>query len=114
MSETTSVVDAQLEAYRARDIERYVSHFAADASVVAFDGSQMFSDREMIRLQYGQLFADSPDLKVTIANRMANGEFVVDEEHLSGFHFGGMPEEMTGIAVYRVVDGKIARMMLLL
>jgi uncharacterized protein (TIGR02246 family) len=114
MSETTSVVDAQIEAFRSRDIERYASHFAEDASVVTFDGTQMFSGREEIRQQYGKLFADSPRLQVTIANRIANGEFVVDEEHLSGFHYGEMPTEMTGVAIYRVIDGKIARMMLLL
>src|SRR5215469_17172802 len=28
-----------------------------------------------------ELFADSPELNVTIANRMATGDFVVDEEH---------------------------------
>jgi hypothetical protein len=50
---------------------------------------------------------------VTIANRATAGEFVVDEEHLTGFHFEGMPTEMTALCVYRVVEGKIARLMLL-
>ena len=36
-----------------------------------------------------------PDLHLTIANRMAAGEFVVDEEHVSGMHFGDMPTEIT-------------------
>ncbi|HXB46161.1 MAG TPA: nuclear transport factor 2 family protein [Streptosporangiaceae bacterium] len=70
--------------------------------------------RHDYREQYGKLFADSPDLKVTIANRMTAGDFVVDEEHLSGFHFGEMPTEMTALAVYRVADGKISKLMLLL
>jgi putative hydrolase of HD superfamily len=113
MSDTTNVVDAQIEAYRAKDIERYLSHFADDASVVFFDGTPMSSDKEAIRLQYGKMFADSPDLQVTIANRIVSGEFVIDEEHLSGFNYGGMPREMTAVAIYRVVDGKIARMMIL-
>jgi hypothetical protein len=45
---------------------------------------------------------------------MAAGEFVVDEEHQTGVHFEGMPAEGTGLCVYRVVEGKIARMMVLL
>lgn len=38
---------------------------------------------------------------------------MVDEEHESGVHFGDMPTGMTVLGVYRVIDGKIARLMLL-
>jgi uncharacterized protein (TIGR02246 family) len=113
MSTETDVVDAQIEAYRARDVERFLSCYAADASVVAFDGTVMFSSKDEMRARYGQLFADSPDLQVTIASRIAAGEFVVDEEHLSGFHFGDMPTDLVAVAVYRVTDGRISRLMLL-
>ena len=113
MSMATDVVDAQIQAYRARDIDLFLSHYADDASVVLFDGTPMFVDKQMMREQYGKLFADSPDLHVIIANRMSVGEFVVDEEHLSGFHFGEMPTEMTALGVYRVTDGKIAKLMIL-
>ncbi len=34
MSMATDVVDAQIEAYRAKDVERFLSHYANDASVV--------------------------------------------------------------------------------
>jgi len=44
---------------------------------------------------------------------MTAGKFVVDEEHVSHVHFGDMPTEMTALSVYRVTDGKIARLMLL-
>jgi uncharacterized protein (TIGR02246 family) len=113
MPTETEVVDAQIDAYRAKDIERFLSHYADDASVVMFDGTVMFGSKDAMRAAYGQLFADSPDLQVTIAGRVTAGEFVVDEEHLSGFHFGDMPTELTAVAIYRVTDGKIARMMLL-
>ncbi len=113
MPAETDVVDAQLEAYRARDVERFLSYYADDASVVMFDGTVQFGSKEVMRQQYGQLFANSPDLHVTIAGRIAAGDFVVDEEHLSGFHFGDMPTAMTAVAVYRITGGKIARLMLL-
>ncbi len=114
MSEATDVVDAQVEAYRARDVERFLSFYAPDASVVLFDGSPMMADRAAMREQYGRLFAGSPELQVTIASRMEIGEFVVDEEHLTGFHVEGMPSEIAAISVYRVTAGKISRLMLLL
>ena len=114
MSVAAEVVDAQIEAYRARDVERFLSYYADDASVVAFDGSAMFADKQAMREEYGKLFADSPELTVTIANRMATGDFVVDEEHLSGFHSGEMPTEVAALSIYRVTDGKIAQLMLLM
>jgi len=114
MSMATDVVDAQIEAYQAKDVERFLASYAEDASVVLFDGTPMFADKQVMREQYGRLFADSPGLHLTIAKRMSAGAFVVDEEHLSGVHFAGMPTEMTALSVYRVTDGKIARLMLLL
>jgi len=114
MSLAANVVDAQIEAFRARDVERFLSHYADDASVVVFDGSAMFADKQAMREQYGKLFADSSDLSVTIANRMTAGDFVVDEEHLSGFHFGDWPTEMTALSVYRITDGKISKLMVLM
>jgi putative hydrolase of HD superfamily len=113
MSIETDVVDAQIEAYRARDVERFLSHYADDASVVMFDGTVMFESKDVMREQYGKLFAGSPDLAVTIGGRVTAGMFVVDEEHLSGFIFGDQPVERIAVAVYRVVEGKIARLMIL-
>jgi len=113
MSMATDVVDAQIEAYRAKDVGRFLLHYADDASVVLFDGTPMFPNKQVMREQYGKLFADSPNLNLTIASRMTAGDFVVDEEHVSGMHFGDMPTEMTALSVYRVADGKISRLMLL-
>jgi hypothetical protein len=113
MSMTTDVVDAQIEAYRARDVERFLSYYADDASVVLFDGTPMFAAKEVMREQYGKLFADSPGLSLTIASRMTAGQFVVDEEHVSGLHFGDMPTEITALSVYQVTAGKISKLMLL-
>jgi len=113
MPTATDVVDAQIEACRAKDIERFLSCYAADASVLLFDGMPMFADKRVMREQYGKLFADSPDLHLTIANRMVAREFVIDEEHVSGMHFGDMPTEITALSVYRVTNGKIASLMLL-
>ena len=41
-----------------------------------FDGTPMFADKQVMREQYGKLSSDSPDLNLTIANRMTAGEFV--------------------------------------
>lgn len=46
---------------------------------------------------------------VTIAARIAVGDFVIDEEHLSGFNLPGFPSELRAAVIYRVEAGKIAR-----
>ena len=51
MSMATDVVDAQIEADRARDVERFLSYYADDASVVLFDGTPMFAGKEVMREQ---------------------------------------------------------------
>jgi hypothetical protein len=113
MSVAADVVDAQVEAYRARDVERFMSCYADDISVVLFDGTPMFPNKYVMREQYAKLFADSPDLNLVIAGRVTAGDFVVDEEHISGMHFGDMPAEMTILSVYRVTGGRISKLMLL-
>jgi hypothetical protein len=80
MSEPTEIIDAQIEAYQSRDVERFLSYYADDVSVVLFDGSPMFPDKAAMREAYGKLFANSPGLRVSIAGRVATGDFVVDEE----------------------------------
>jgi hypothetical protein len=102
-----------IEAARARDVERFLAHYADGICVVLFDGTPMFADKQVMREQYGKLFADSPDVTVSIASRMAAGAFVVDQEEIAGFHFGDMPAEMTALTVYQVTDGKISKLMLL-
>jgi hypothetical protein len=113
MSMATAVADAQIEAYQAKDVGRFLSCYAGDAPVVLFDGTPVFADKQVMREQYGKQFAGSPGLHLTIANRMTAGEFVIDEEHVSGMNFGDMPAEITALSVDRVADGKIASLMLL-
>jgi uncharacterized protein (TIGR02246 family) len=113
MSVATDVVDTQVAAYQARDLERFIACYAEDASVVQFDGRPILVGRQALREHYGRLFADHPDMRLVIANRMAAGDFVVDEERLSGVHPGDAQSPMTALSVYKVTNGKIARLMIL-
>ena len=62
----------------------------------------MGKGRESMRPNYAKLFADSPELKVKIAKRIVQGEFVIDQEQVSR---GG--RESTVVAIYRVKGDKI-------
>ncbi len=54
-----------------------------------------------------------PDGHLSLPRQILHCYFVVDEEHVTGVRFEGLPTEMTALSIYRVADGKIARLMLL-
>jgi hypothetical protein len=114
MPEATEVVDRQIAAFRDRDLERFVGCYAAGVKIRDFDGNVLMDGLEAIRGQYGPLFRDSPQLAVEIPSRMVAGDYVIDEENLSGFILAGFPTEMRAVVVYRVQDGLINDVVLLM
>jgi putative hydrolase of HD superfamily len=112
VSEPAAVVDAQLEAYFARDLDRYVACFAPGAVITNAAGEVMASGHDGIREMYGPLFQNSPDLSGRIVNRLAVGRFVADHEAIDGFILHDSPSSIQAIAVYEVADGKISRVAL--
>jgi hypothetical protein len=63
---------------------------------------------------YGQLFRDSPQLSVDIPQRIAVGDYVIDEEDIGGFVMAGFPAAMHAAGVYRVQDGLITEVVLIM
>jgi hypothetical protein len=64
-------------------------------------------DKAAMRGQYGPLFQDSPQLSVEIPRRMVAGDYVVDEEDISGFILAGFPQAMHAVVAYLIRDGLI-------
>jgi hypothetical protein len=114
MSDQTDLVDAQVKAFRARDLDGYVACYAAGAVIKDGDGNVMMNGIESIRGMYGQLFEQSPDLAVSIPNQMVIGDYVIHEEQLDGFNMEGYPPQVHAVVVYRVADGKIREVTLLM
>jgi putative hydrolase of HD superfamily len=105
----TTIVQAQVDAYNARDIERFLSFYSPDAVVEDGRGTVMAQGHEALRALYGQLFAQSLDLHVEIPRRIHVGAYVIDEEETRGFIFEGFPSELHAAVVYRIEDDKIVR-----
>ncbi|HYK26907.1 MAG TPA: nuclear transport factor 2 family protein [Streptosporangiaceae bacterium] len=112
MSAVTDLIDVQADAFRSRDLERFIACYTDDAVIRDFRGNVMMANAAVMREQYGQLFAGSPDLDVQIPNRIESGGFVVDEEHLTGFNMPGTPSEFTAIVTYFVRDAKITEVVI--
>ncbi|MEO8827955.1 SgcJ/EcaC family oxidoreductase [Lapillicoccus sp.] len=113
MTSIADVIQAQVDAYNARDAEAFANCYSESATVIGPDGSVMMTGRDAIASVYGQLFAQSPDLHVEIGTRISAGDWVVDEEDASGINFEGMPPAMHALIVYHVSEGRIDRAQML-
>lgn len=108
------IIDKQVEAYNARDLERFIDCYAEDVTIEDGMGNVMMQGREAVRTLYGTLFVNSPNLHARIANRIRVGNYVVDEEEIAGFVMEGFPTELHAAVIYRVAQGKIAHVRLLI
>ena len=106
-------VQEQLDAYNARDLERFLACY--DPQIVFEDGTgqRLSQGVEAMRASYSVLFANSPDLHAEVPTRICAGEFVVDDEHVTGLNLPGVPAEQHVAVVYRVRGDRIIHVRLL-
>jgi hypothetical protein len=103
-------VEAQLLAYNAHDLERFIVCFSEDVVVDDGKGTVLARGHDGLRVRYTPRFTEHPDLHCEIVHRGRVGEFVVDHERISGWK----EDDVALIAVYRVVGGRIVHVSLLL
>ena len=93
-------VQAQVDAYNARDIDAFVAPYAEDVVITDAGGRPIMSGVETIREEYGAMFEASPDLQAEILGRISTGDWTVDHERVSR---GGETREV--LVAYQVADG---------
>ena len=107
MLDPAAVVQAQLDAYNAKDIEALMRTYAPDARQFALHGALLAEGHAQIRPRYEARFLE-PDLRAQLLTRSVIGNFVTDVELVHrNFPEGRGTVEM--LCVYEVVDGRIAR-----
>jgi hypothetical protein len=104
----SDVVDRVLAGLNAKDVDAFVACYAEDATIE--DGYDRVGarGRDGLRERYAPLFEQYPDIHVEATRRTNVGEFVVQEEEVTG-----RAGHERHVAVYLVVDGLIARERLL-
>ena len=102
-----AVVQAQLEAYNAGDIDAFMATFHPEAVLFAIgDPIPRAQGRDAVRAIYADLFARSPDLHSELVHRAVLGNRVIDHERITGREGGDVLELLM---VYEVEDGGIRR-----
>ena len=100
------LVQQQLDAYNARDIDAFLKPYADDVELYNFPNQPISVGKERMRVSYGKLFKTSPDLHCELVDRMVMGNTVIDQERVT-FRKGEPP--LNAMAIYKIKDGKIAQ-----
>ncbi len=103
VSASEKLVQEQVEAYNRHDLDAFLKTYSSDIKTYAFPDKAMSSGQESMRETYGKIFKRDPDLKVKIANRIVQGEYIIYQEAVSG-----IARPFTAVAIYRVQEGKIS------
>lgn len=96
-------VEAQLAAYNAHDVDAFMACYTDDCIVEDGAGNRLMSGAVEMRPRYVALFASSPALHCELVSRVRIGEYVVDEESITG----RVPAFRRAVAIYHLRGGKI-------
>jgi uncharacterized protein (TIGR02246 family) len=103
------VIDRQIDAYNARDIDGFLAAYAPDAVIEDGRGNVLMRGVDEIRAEYEPFFRDFPSLHGRVLRRMAAGAWTVDEELITGWQ----PEPVAALVAYHVAADRIDRVLLL-
>ena len=98
------IVQRQVNAYNARDLEAFLSTYSEDVKIFNSDGKMTMEGHEAMRKVYDPIFESVTDLYCDITNRIAINNKVIDNEKV---RFRG--QYVDAVAMYTVEDGKIVR-----
>ena len=106
-SDPVSVVQRQLDAYNAKDIDGLLMAYAANAELFEHPSKLLASGTAALRERFLARFQE-PNLHATLLGRIVMGNTVVDHEEVSRTFPEG-PGKIRLIMIYEVWEGKIAK-----
>ncbi len=100
------IVQGQLDAYNAQDLDAFCAFYAPDAVLGPYGGEPHTVGIEAIRDRHKGLFAQFPENRAELVNRIVVGASVIDHERVLRAP-GGETFEVSPI--YTIAGGKIVR-----
>jgi hypothetical protein len=98
------IVQQQLDAYNARDIDAFMDTYAENIQLFNFPNQLIAQGKGPMEAQYKGFFDSTPDLHCEIKNRIVIGNKVIDEEYVT---VNG--SKISAVAIYEVENGKIVK-----
>ena len=102
-----AVVQRQLDAFNARDIDALLATYSEDAQMFEHPSKLVASGAAAFRERYVQRFKE-PNLHARLLSRTVMGNFVVDHEEVSRTFPEGAGK-ISLLMVYEVKNGRIGR-----
>ncbi len=102
-----AVVQRQLEAYNARDVEALLATYAEDAQMFEHPDKLLASGAAELRKRFEARFQE-PNLHATLLGRTVVGHTVADHEEVSRTFPEG-PGRIRLLMIYEVLGGRISR-----
>lgn len=99
-----SLAQAQLDAYNAGDLEAFLVPYSDTVKIYNFPKVLNMKGKENMRMAYGNMFANMPDLHCTLVNRMVSGNTVIDHESVV---FRKDQPSVEVFAMYKIANDKI-------
>lgn len=100
-----AVVQKQLDAFNARDLDALINTYAGDARLFEHPATLLVSGSTQLRERFALRFQE-PNLHAHLVGRIVMGRFVVDHERVTRTFPEG-PGTIELIATYEVFEGKI-------
>lgn len=99
----TDPVESQLNAYNAHDVDAFMACYTEDCIVEDGAGNRLLTGAVEMRPRYEALFSTSPNLHAEVVHRIRIGEYVIDEEAITG----RVPALRRAVAIYHLRGDKI-------
>ena len=98
-----AVVNRQLDAYNARNIDMFVATYSENIEIYK-NGVMTMKGHEQLRERYDVMFKNTPNLNCRIENRILINNKVIDKENVTA-----NDRIIEAVAIYEVVNGKIVK-----
>lgn len=106
ISPAEQLVERQLAAYNARDLDAFCATYAEDVEIIRLPATQpALRGRDALRAFYAEQRFNRDRLHATVRQRIVLGNKVIDHEHVTGLD----PSPREVVAIYEVRDGLISR-----
>ncbi|MBL8516953.1 MAG: nuclear transport factor 2 family protein [Betaproteobacteria bacterium] len=102
-----AVIQRQLDAYNAKDLDALLATYAPDAEQHALHGALLAAGRDALRRRFAERFRE-PDLHARLLSRTLIGDVVADHEVITR-NFPDGPGTLEMLCLYEVRDGLIRK-----
>jgi hypothetical protein len=106
LSSPEAVVQAQLDAYNAQNLDAFLATYSDHVVIADVGGAVTGEGKAALRQRYADMFKANPKNHADVAHRIVIGNKVIDHELVKR---DGMTVAFEALAIYTINDGQIVR-----